>query len=66
MTHIASHEKLAGKVEDWKFFYPVTGEAPAWEMFKPGPIARRERDRDLALASAHRRRRLPKPIHLSR
>ena len=24
-------------LEDRKFFYPVTGEAPAWEMFKPGP-----------------------------
>ncbi len=23
-------------LEDRKFFYPVTGEAPAWEMFKPG------------------------------
>jgi alpha-N-arabinofuranosidase len=24
-------------LEDRKFFYPVTGEAPAWEMYKPGP-----------------------------
>ena len=23
-------------LEDRKFFYPVTGEAPAWTMFKPG------------------------------
>lgn len=23
-------------LEDRKFFYPVTGEAPAWEMFTPG------------------------------
>ncbi len=23
-------------LEDRKFFYPVTGEAPAWSMFKPG------------------------------
>ena len=23
-------------LEDRKFYYPVTGEAPAWEMFKPG------------------------------
>ncbi len=23
-------------LEDRKFFYPVTGEAPAWEMFQPG------------------------------
>ena len=23
-------------LEDRKFFYPVTGEAPAWEMYKPG------------------------------
>ena len=23
-------------LEDRKFFYPVTGEAPAWEMVKPG------------------------------
>ncbi len=23
-------------LEDRKFFYPVNGEAPAWEMFKPG------------------------------
>jgi alpha-N-arabinofuranosidase len=27
----------AEMLEDRKFFYPVTGEAPAWEMFKPGP-----------------------------
>ena len=26
----------AEMLEDRKFFYPVTGEAPAWEMFKPG------------------------------
>ena len=24
-------------LEDRKFFYPVTGEAPAWSMFQPGP-----------------------------
>ncbi len=24
-------------LEDRKFYYPVTGEAPAYEMFKPGP-----------------------------
>ena len=24
-------------LEDRKFFYPVTGEAPAWSMFTPGP-----------------------------
>ena len=24
-------------LEDRKFYYPVTGEAQAWEMFKPGP-----------------------------
>jgi alpha-N-arabinofuranosidase len=24
-------------LQDRKFYYPVTGEAPAWEMFKPGP-----------------------------
>jgi len=27
----------AEMIEDRKFFYPVTGEAPAWEMFRPGP-----------------------------
>lgn len=27
----------AEMLEDRKFFYPVTGEAPAWEWFKPGP-----------------------------
>jgi alpha-N-arabinofuranosidase len=27
----------AEMLEDRKFFYPVTGEAPAWEMFVPGP-----------------------------
>jgi alpha-N-arabinofuranosidase len=27
----------AEMLEDRKFYYPVTGEAPAWEMFKPGP-----------------------------
>src|SRR5512136_1801400 len=27
----------AEMLEDRKFFYPVTGEAPAWEMFRPGP-----------------------------
>ena len=26
----------AEMLEDRKFFYPVTGEAPAWSMFKPG------------------------------
>jgi alpha-N-arabinofuranosidase len=26
----------AEMLEDRKFFYPVDGEAPAWEMFKPG------------------------------
>ena len=26
----------AEMLEDRKFYYPVTGEAPAWEMFKPG------------------------------
>ena len=26
----------SGMLEDRKFFYPVTGEAPAWIMFKPG------------------------------
>ena len=26
----------AEMLEDRKFFYPVTGEAPAWTMFKPG------------------------------
>jgi alpha-N-arabinofuranosidase len=26
----------AEMLEDRKFFYPVTGEAPAWEMYKPG------------------------------
>ena len=26
----------AEMLEDRKFFYPVTGEAPAWMMFKPG------------------------------
>jgi alpha-N-arabinofuranosidase len=26
----------AEMLEDRKFFYPVTGEAPAWEMFTPG------------------------------
>ncbi len=25
----------AEMLEDRKFFYPVTGEAPAWEMFTP-------------------------------
>ncbi len=24
-------------LEDRKFFYPVTGETPPWEMFEPGP-----------------------------
>ncbi len=24
-------------LEDRKFFYPVTGESPAWTMFQPGP-----------------------------
>jgi alpha-N-arabinofuranosidase len=27
----------AEMLEDRKFYYPVTGEAPAFEMFKPGP-----------------------------
>jgi alpha-L-arabinofuranosidase len=27
----------AEMLEDRKFFYPVTGEAPAWEMHTPGP-----------------------------
>jgi alpha-N-arabinofuranosidase len=27
----------AEMLEDRKFFYPVTGEAPSWEMFTPGP-----------------------------
>jgi alpha-N-arabinofuranosidase len=27
----------AEMLEDRKFFYPVTGEAPAWEMYQPGP-----------------------------
>ncbi len=27
----------AEMLEDRKFFYPVTGEAPAWTMYKPGP-----------------------------
>jgi hypothetical protein len=27
----------AEMLEDRKFFYPVTGEAPAWETFVPGP-----------------------------
>ncbi len=27
----------AEMLEDRKFYYPVTGDAPAWEMFKPGP-----------------------------
>ncbi|MBN2321359.1 MAG: alpha-N-arabinofuranosidase [Acidobacteria bacterium] len=27
----------AEMLEDRKFFYPVTGEAPAWEMYTPGP-----------------------------
>ena len=26
----------AEMLEDRKFFYPVTGEAPAWEMYAPG------------------------------
>ena len=26
----------AEMLEDRKFYYPVTGEAPAWEMYKPG------------------------------
>lgn len=26
----------AEMLEDRKFYYPVTGEAPAWEMFRPG------------------------------
>jgi alpha-N-arabinofuranosidase len=29
----------AEMLEDRKFFYPVTGEAPAWEMFKPGTVS---------------------------
>jgi alpha-N-arabinofuranosidase len=27
----------AEMLEDRKFYYPVTGEAPAWEMYQPGP-----------------------------
>jgi alpha-N-arabinofuranosidase len=27
----------AEMLEDRKFYYPVTGEAPPWEMFTPGP-----------------------------
>jgi len=27
----------AEMLEDRKFFYPVTGEAPAWDMYTPGP-----------------------------
>lgn len=27
----------AEMLEDRKFYYPVTGDAPAWTMFKPGP-----------------------------
>ena len=27
----------AEMLEDRKFYYPVTGEAPAWTMYKPGP-----------------------------
>jgi alpha-N-arabinofuranosidase len=27
----------AEMLEDRKFYYPVTGEAPAWEMYTPGP-----------------------------
>src|SRR5512133_1094426 len=27
----------AEMLEDRKFYYPVTGEMPAWEMFTPGP-----------------------------
>jgi len=27
----------AEMLEDRKFYYPVTGKAPAWEMFTPGP-----------------------------
>jgi len=27
----------AEMLEDRKFFHPVTGEAPAWEMYTPGP-----------------------------
>ena len=27
----------AEMLEDRKFYYPVTGEAPCWTMFKPGP-----------------------------
>ena len=27
----------AEMLEDRKFYHPVTGEAPAWTMFKPGP-----------------------------
>jgi alpha-L-arabinofuranosidase len=29
----------AEMLEDRKFFFPVTGEAPAWEMFRPGPTS---------------------------
>ena len=33
----------AEMLEDRKFFYPVNGEAPAWEMFKPGNRVLRRR-----------------------
>ena len=29
----------AEMLEDRKFFYPVTGEAPPWEMFTPGKVS---------------------------
>jgi alpha-L-arabinofuranosidase len=29
----------AEMLEDRKFFHPVTGDAPAWEMFKPGAVS---------------------------
>jgi alpha-N-arabinofuranosidase len=29
----------AEMIEDRKFFYPVTGEAPAWQMFQPGKVS---------------------------
>jgi alpha-N-arabinofuranosidase len=29
----------AEMLEDRKFFYPVTGDAPAWEMWKPGAVS---------------------------
>ena len=42
----------AEMLEDRKFFYPVTGEAPAWEMFKPGPTLVGRRGPSLRAARA--------------